>query len=70
MLKEKKLSGHIVSDVRFIHTQLPVTIKANDSICSILKENLLELPVVDNKNKIIGQVDASEIIAFSMAYNK
>jgi len=153
MLKEKKLSGYFVSDVRFIHTQLPVTIKANDSICSILKagilekrcrniyvvdvndillgvirikdilrnlfpvtslssgisdglnslsaltadtaeklmikarcvmestplnkvslmlinENLFELPVVDNNNRIIGQVDASEIIAFSMTCNQ
>ncbi|MBU8901193.1 MAG: CBS domain-containing protein [Victivallales bacterium] len=153
MLKEKKLSRYLVSDVRFIHTQLPVTIKADDSICSILKagilekrcrniyvvdandillgviriknmlrnlfpvtsitsgisdglnslaaltadtagklmiealyviestplnkvasilikENLLELPVVDDNNKIIGQVDASEIISFSMTYNK
>ena len=154
MLKEKQLSGYFVADVRYIHTQLPVTIKANDSICSILKagisgkrcrniyvvdaddtllgvirinnvlrnlfpvtslasgidggldslpafnadtagelmtkpalyvtestplnkaaailirENLLELPVVDDDNRIIGQLDASEIIAFSMACNK
>lgn len=153
MLKEKKLSGYYVSDVRRIHTRLPVTIKANDSISSIFKagisgkrcrniyvvdddntllgvirmrdmlrklfpvatlsgeigailgnlsvltadtagklmtpapavtdscplnkvsailirEGLLELPVVDEKNRIIGEVDASEIIAFSLTCNE
>ena len=154
MLKEKQLSGYFVSDVRHIRTPFPVTIRAEDSICSILqveisekhcrniyvvdanetllgvirikdvlrslfpltslsegisdglnslprlnadtaeklmtkpalcvtestplnqaaliliKENLFELPVVDAQNRIIGQVDASEIIAFSMKFNK
>jgi CBS-domain-containing membrane protein len=31
-----------------------------------LKENILELPVVDDNNIIIGHIDASEIIALSM----
>ncbi len=31
-----------------------------------LRENILELPVVDDNNIIIGHIDASEIIALSM----
>lgn len=31
-----------------------------------IRENILELPVVDDNKKIIGHIDASEIIALSM----
>ncbi|MDD5597271.1 MAG: CBS domain-containing protein [Victivallaceae bacterium] len=153
MLKEKELSGYCVSDVRLIHTRLPVTIRANEPMSSIFKagisgkrcrniyvvtdnntllgvirikdmlrklfpvtslsgevgailgnlsaltadtagklmttalcvtdscplnkvssilirEGLLELPVVDESKRIIGEVDASEIIAFSLTRNE
>jgi len=39
----------------------------NKTVLTLLRENLLELPVVDHDGKIIGQLDASEVIAFSLS---
>ncbi len=39
----------------------------NKTVLTLLRENLLELPVVDDNGRIIGQLDASEIIAFSLS---
>ncbi len=39
----------------------------NKAVLTLLRANLLELPVVDENNRIVGQLDASEIIAFSFS---
>jgi CBS-domain-containing membrane protein len=67
MLKEKKLSGHNVSEVRHLHTHTPVTIQADASIASILeaavsKKHCNNVYVVDSNNTLMGMVKPKDIL--------
>ena len=67
MLKEKKLSGYTVSDVRHIHTQKPVTVEADASIASILEAGIAErhcnnVYVVDSQNTLLGIIKTKDIL--------
>lgn len=59
------------ASARDIMSKSPASVKEstplNRAMLLLLRENLLELPVVDDAGLIIGQLDASEIIAFSLA---
>jgi signal-transduction protein with cAMP-binding, CBS, and nucleotidyltransferase domain len=58
------------TSARDIMSKSPACVKEstllNQAMLLLLRENLLELPVVDDAGLIIGQLDASEIIAFSL----
>lgn len=67
MLKEIKLSGYMVSDARYIHTQKPVTVKADASIDSILEAGIAErhcnnVYVVDSANKLLGVIKTKNLL--------
>jgi Mg/Co/Ni transporter MgtE len=67
MLKEKKLSGYMVSDARHIHTQNPVTVEAEASIFSILEAGIAErhcnnVYVVDAQKTLLGVIKTKDIL--------
>ncbi len=67
MLKEKKLSGYMVSDARHIHTQNAVTVEAEASISSILEAGIAErhcnnVYVVDSQNTLLGVIKTKDIL--------
>ena len=67
MLKEKKLSGYNVSDVRHIHTLAPITVEADASIASILEAGIAErhcnnVYVVDSQKKLLGVIKTKDIL--------